>query len=60
MEVVNEFVASQDEAEVRRAGRAVMPRAELCIKMGDSHFESKLQKYKRGIIEEKKYLDRRV
>ena len=52
MEVVNEFVASLDAAEVRRAVTAVRPRAELCIKMGDSHFESKLQKYKRGTIEE--------
>ena len=36
MEVVNAFVASLDEAEVRRAVRAVRPRAELCIKMGGS------------------------
>ena len=53
MEVVNTFVASLDEAEVRRAVRAVRAvrlRAEICIKMGGSHFESKLEKYKRGSI----------
>ena len=50
MEVVNTFVASLDEAEVRRAVRAVRLRAEICIKMGGSHFESKLEKYKRGSI----------
>ena len=36
---MNEFVASLDEAEVRRsvkAVKAVRPRAELCIKMGGS------------------------
>ena len=39
MEVVNKFVATLDEAKVRRARRAVKavrPRAELCIKMGGS------------------------
>ena len=50
MEVVNTFVASLDEAEARSAVRAVRLRAEICIKMGDSHFESKLEKYKRGSI----------
>ena len=50
MEVVNTFVASLDEAEVRRAVRAVRLRAEICIKMGGSHFKSKLEKYKRGSI----------
>ena len=52
IKVVNEFVASLDAAEVRRAVTAVRPRAELCIKMGGGLFESKLQKYKRGTIEE--------
>ena len=52
MEVVNTFVASLDEAEGRGAVRDVRPRAELCIKMGDNHFESKLKKYKRGSIQE--------
>ena len=33
MEVVNTFVASLDEAEVRRAVRDVRPRAELCVKI---------------------------
>ena len=36
-----------DEDEVRRAVRTVRtvrPRAEMCIKMGDGHFESQLQK----------------
>ena len=33
MEVVSDFVASLDPAEVRRAVRNVRPRAELCIKM---------------------------
>ena len=50
MEVVNTFVASLDEAEVRRAVRDVRPRAELCVKMGGGHFKSKLKKYKRGSI----------
>ena len=36
MEVLNKFVASLDEAEVRIAVRAVRPRAQLCIKMGGS------------------------
>ena len=39
MEVVNKFVASLDETEVRRdvtAVRSVRPRAELCIKIGGS------------------------
>ena len=52
MEVVNEFVASLDAAEDRRAVTAVRPMAELSIKIGGGHFESKLQKYKRGTIEE--------
>ena len=46
IEVVNEFVASLDEAEVRRAVRDVRPRDEWCIKMGGGHFKSKLQKYR--------------
>ena len=50
MEGVNTFVASLDEAEVRRAVRAVRLRAEICIKMGGGHFESKLEKYKSGSI----------
>ena len=45
---------------VRRAVRDVRPRAKMCIKMGGSHFESQLKKYKRGTIEEKKYLVRQV
>ena len=38
----------------RRSGEPsdVRPRAELCIKMDSSHFESQLKKYKRGTIEE--------
>ena len=52
MEVVSDFVASLDPAEVRRAVRDVRPRAELCVKMDGGHFESKLKKYKRGTIEE--------
>ena len=44
--------SSLDKAELRRAERDVRPRAELCIKMGCSHFESRLKKYKRGTIEE--------
>ena len=60
MEVVNTFVASMDEAEVRRAVRDVRPRAEMCVKMGGGYFESKLKKYKRGSNEEEKYLDRLV
>ena len=52
MEVVTGYVGSLDEAEVRRAVRDVRPRAELCVKMGGSHFESKLKKYKRETIEE--------
>ena len=52
MEVVTDFVGSLVEAEVRRAVRDVRPRAELCVKMGGSHFESKLKKYKRETIEE--------
>jgi len=50
MEVVDTFLASLDEAEVRRAVRAVRLRAEICIKMGGGHFESKLEKYRRGSI----------
>ena len=34
MEIVNKFVASLDEAEVRRAVRAIRPRAELSSKWG--------------------------
>ena len=52
MEVVSDFVASLDPAEVRRAVRDVRPRAELCVKMDGGHFESKLKKHKRGTIEE--------
>ena len=52
IEVVNTFVASLDEAEVKRAVRDVRPRAELWVKMGGGHFESKLKKYKRGSIQE--------
>ena len=52
MEVVSDFVASLDPAEVRRALRDVRPRAELCVKMDGGHFESKLKKYKRWTIEE--------
>ena len=33
---MNEFVASLDEAEVRRAVKAVRLMTELCIKMGGS------------------------
>ena len=51
-EVVSDFVASLDDEDVRRAVRDVRPRAELCIKMDGGHFESQLQKYKRGTIEE--------
>ena len=52
MEVVSDFVASLDPAEVRRAVKDVRPRAELCVKMDRGHFESKLKKYKSGTIEE--------
>ena len=52
MEVVTGYVGSLDEAEVRKAVRDVRPRAELCVKMGGGHFESKLMKYKRESIEE--------
>ena len=52
IEVVNTFVASLDEAEVRRAVRDVRPRAELCVKMDGGHFDSQLKKYRRGTIEE--------
>ena len=51
-EVVSNFVASLDKEDVRRAVRDVRFRAELCIKMGCGHFESKLKKYKRGTVEE--------
>ena len=51
-EVVSNFVESLDEEEVRRAASDVRPRAELCIKMDSSHFESQLKKYNRGTIEE--------
>ena len=50
--VVSDFVECLDEDVVRRAVRDIRPRAELCIKMGGGHFESKLKKYKRGAIEE--------
>ena len=50
MVVVTDFVGSLGEAEVRRAVGAVKPRAELCIKIGGGHFESKLKKYKRESI----------
>ena len=52
MEVVSDFVASLDPAEVRRAVRNVRPRAELCIKMDGGYFESNLKKYKQGRVEE--------
>ena len=52
MEVVSNFLGSLDESEKRRAARDVRPRAELCVKMDSGHFESKLNKYKRGTIEE--------
>ena len=52
MEDVTDCVVSVDEIEVRRVVRDVRPWAELCIKMGDGHFKSKLNKYKRGSIEE--------
>ena len=52
MEVVSDFVASLDPAEVRRAVRNVRTRAELCIKMDGGYFESKLKKYKQGRVEE--------
>ena len=45
-------MASLDKAKVRRAVRDVRPRAEMCVKMGGGHFESKLKKYKRGSNEE--------
>ena len=51
-EVVNDFVDALDEDEVIRACRDVRPRAELCIKMDGSQFESQLKKYKQGTIEE--------
>ena len=50
--VVNDYVASPDEDEVRRAVRNVRPRAELCLKTGGGHFESQLKNDKRGTIEE--------
>ena len=48
-EVVSDFVEFLDEDVARRAVRDVRPSAEMCIKMGCTHFESK---YKRGMIEE--------
>lgn len=42
--VVSDFVECLDEDVVRRAVRDIRPRAELCIKMGGGHFESKLKK----------------
>ena len=60
MEVVSDFVASLDPAEVRRAVRNVRPRAELCIKMDGGYFESNLKKYKQGRVEEWKYLVRLI
>ena len=50
MEVVNTFVASLDEAEFRRAVRAVRLRAEICIKRWAGCFESKLENYTRESI----------
>jgi len=50
--VVSDFVASINDAEVRRAMRDVRPRAELCVKMDGGHFYSQLKKYKRGTIVE--------
>ena len=52
LEVVSDFVASINNAEVRRAVRDVRPRAEMYVKMDGSHFDSQLKKYKRGTIEE--------
>ena len=52
MSSLSDFVESLDEEEVRRAVRDVRPRAELCIKMDGSQFESQLKKYKQGTIEE--------
>ena len=37
--------------------RDIRPRAELCIKMGSGHFKSQFKKYKRGAVEERKYLE---
>ena len=51
-EVVSNFVESLDDEVVKRAVRDVRTRAELCLKMGGSHFKSQLKKYKRGTIEE--------
>ena len=51
-EVVSDFVASINDAEVRRAMRDVRPRAELCVKMDGGHFDSQIKIYKRGTIEE--------
>ena len=52
IKVVNEFVASLDAAEDRRAVTAVSPMAELCFIIVGGRLWSKLQKYKRGTIEE--------
>ena len=49
---MSDFVECLDKDVVRRAVRDIRPRAELCIKMGSGHFESKLKKYKRGAFEE--------
>ena len=51
-EVMSDFVAALDEEEVRRTVRDVRPWAGLCTKMNLGHFESQLQKYKKGTIEE--------
>ena len=47
-EVVSNILESLEEEEVRRAIRDIRdirPRAELCINMDGSHFESQLKKY---------------
>ena len=49
-ELMSNFVATLDEEEVRRAVRDVRPWARLCTKMNLGHFESQLQKYKKGTI----------
>ena len=51
-EVMSDFVAALDKEEVRRAVRDFRPWAGLCTKMNLGHFESQLQKYKKGTIEE--------
>ena len=49
---MSNFVESLDDEVVKRAVRDDRTRAELCLKMGGSHFKSQLKKYKRGTIEE--------